>query len=246
MKPDVVVDIGNTRMKWGRCHDGRLVDMRSLLFDAADYWERQASYWQLAPHSSWAVATVHPERLLQFANWLLPRGYSMIELDQKSIPLDVEGPDAERVGLDRLLNAVAVKERVGAGSAAVIVDAGSAVTVDYLDELGRFRGGAIFPGLGLMAKALHDYTAKLPLVHVHERRRPPGTSTTTAIQLGVFSAVLGGIELVVRELSEEAKQVLPVYFGGGDAGLLGPHLAAPVTIWPEMTLIGILATLHPS
>ena len=82
------------------------------------------------------------------------------------MPLEVELEHPDKVGIDRLLNAVAANRRRQEHVAAILVDAGSAVTVDYLDGNGVFRGGAIFPGFRLMARALHDYTALLPIVDI--------------------------------------------------------------------------------
>src|SRR5262249_49219783 len=162
----------------------------------------------------------------------------MVISSRDQIPLDVRVDSPDKVDLDRLFNAVAVKQRV-LGQGAVIVDAGSAVTVDYVDEQGRFRGGAIFPGLRLMAQALHAYTALLPVVEIKQRLQPPETSTEKAIELGIVHAVLGGVESLIRALHAKANEPLAIFFGGGDAPLLAPHLPHPATVWPEMTLEGI-------
>jgi type III pantothenate kinase len=264
--PRVVVDVGNTRIKCGLCVGDRVVAMASLPPDEPGAWQECLSSWASAGLSAagghWVVSGVHPARLDAFVTWLKkqtqptraderiatpapassPASLTVIS-SRHQIPLDVGVDFPDKVGLDRLFNAVAVNERRAAGRGAVIVDAGSAVTVDYVDEEGRFRGGAILPGLRLMAQALHAYTAKLPVVEVQRRLRPPETSTERAIELGVFHAVLGGIELLIRDLAARSGEThvasLPVFFGGGDAAVVAPHLARPATIWPEMTLEGI-------
>src|SRR5262249_35779112 len=82
--------------------------------------------------------------------------------------------------IDRLCKARSPNLRRQENVAAILVDAGSAVTIDYIDSAGAFRGGAIFPGFRLMAQALHDHTALLPLVEMDEAILPPGTSTIHA------------------------------------------------------------------
>src|SRR5207248_764001 len=147
-------------------------------------------------------------------------------------------PDS--VGIDRLLNAVAAARRVRPGTAAVLVDAGSAVTVDWLDGSGAFAGGAIFPGLRLMTQALHDYTALLPLVKIERANPPvPATSTRVAIETGVFWAVAGGIEALVARLAAGFSGTTEVFLTGGDAPLLAKALNPNVQLWPHMTLEGI-------
>ena len=131
----------------------------------------------------------------------------------------------------------------------MLVDAGSAVTVDWLDETHAFRGGAIFPGLRLMAEALHDYTALLPRVTIAVPvPELPGPSTVPAMQAGIFWAVVGGIDRAVRRLGRlaaAAPEAVP------DRRRCRPAARRPASarrsadvrgadLWPEQTLEGIL------
>ncbi|MGL4555642.1 MAG: type III pantothenate kinase, partial [Gemmataceae bacterium] len=155
MRPDFVADIGNTRIKWAACEGPHLAGPLMSVPDDEAAWEAAA-----LPPSSWVIASVRPERSQRFQSWLEARGHRVELL--RSVPrsrLHVAVEHPEKVGIDRLLNAVAAKPRIAVD--AVIIDAGSAVTVDYLDEYGSFQGGTIFPGLDLMADALHRYTALL-------------------------------------------------------------------------------------
>jgi type III pantothenate kinase len=174
------------------------------------------------------------------AAWLQERGDKVQVLDRAAqLPLQVHLDDPGRVGIDRLLNALAANGRRRPGSRAAIIDAGTAVTVDYVDETGAFRGGAILPGLRLMSQALHAYTALLPLVEVRAPAPPVGDSTPAAIRAGVFWSVLGGIEALLRQVRGLAVTDLEVFFTGGDGGILAGQLSAAVQVWPEMTLEGI-------
>jgi len=156
------------------------------------------------------------------------------------VPLTVELEHPDKVGIDRLLNAVAANRRRQEHVAAILIDAGSAVTVDYLDGNGAFRGGTIFPGFRLMAQALHEYTALLPIVEIDESVTLPGTSTAHAIQAGVYNAVLGGIERLIVEYQHRYPTAFEIYLTGGDAKALAPKLRHSAHLWPEMTLEGIL------
>jgi type III pantothenate kinase len=241
MIPALVADIGNTRIKWGRCLNGMVADSASLPSEDHLAWQRQIELWKIEPSVSWALAGVHPRRRDQLAEWLRQRGDQVWVLDSwQQLPLRVlvERPDC--VGIDRLLNGVAASRRLPGGVAAVLVDAGSAVTVDFLDESGAFAGGAIFPGLGLMARALRDYTALLPLVQVEQPEPPvPGTSTPAAIQAGVFWAVAGGIQALLARLAAGATVTPQIFVTGGDGPLLAKALHRDVHLWPNMTLEGI-------
>ena len=98
-----------------------------------------------------------------------------------------------------------------------------------------------------MAKALHEYTAALPLVEIDQVNPPlPGNSTAGAIRAGVFWAVAGGIKAVLRQMAARCRAASrhgrydPVVFlTGGDAELLAPVMDSWVIVWPEMTLEGI-------
>src|SRR5208337_4414777 len=92
--------------------------------------------------------------------WIATRGDECFHLRYAAqLPLRIDLEEPDKVGIDRLLNAVAVARTAPPGRGSVLIDAGSAVTVDWLDENHAYCGGSIFPGLDLMAEALHRYTA---------------------------------------------------------------------------------------
>src|SRR5438105_3195179 len=161
---DAVVDIGNSRIKLCRCDaNGLVLPVRG--FDAANVEARTRLIDELAFRSPrvWAVASTNPATKDEFKSWAAKRGDRVIDLDASpQIPIDAAVDEPGRVGIDRLLNAFAAKALVKLGQPAIIVSAGSAVTVDLLNEAGTFAGGTIFPGMRLMALALHEHTAQLP------------------------------------------------------------------------------------
>ncbi len=158
--------------------------------------------------------------------------------------LDASG--AATVGQDRLLAALAAFDAVQ--QACVVVDAGTAVTVDFVDGEGVFQGGAIAPGAKLMLRALHEHTAALPDVALTrptsaegEFADPFGRNTAQAMLNGAFFSVRG----LVRALAEryaEAYQAYPqIIATGGDAEFLfaGDELVEHIV--PDLTLRGIAA-----
>lgn len=254
MKPAIVADIGNSRMKWGRCSEERIIATAALSRDDPAEWTAQLSAWGFTEPISWAAAGVAPGFRDAFIDWLKTRSHRVAVVDAPSaLPLrvDVEKPAA--VGIDRLLNAVAANSRRTAGSGAVIVDAGSAVTVDQVAYDGSFLGGAIFPGLRLMSRSLHECTALLPEVEVREPAVMPARSTVAAIRAGVFAAVVGGVRILVDEIvgrspPAERPRGLTLFLTGGDAPLLKQAISAllasspgqpKVELWQELTLEGL-------
>lgn len=245
MKPDLVADVGNSRIKWGRCSAVGVTDSVSLPPDDPAAWQEQLQHWEVAAPGVWVITGVHPPRRERLASWLRQRGHTVQVLDGwRQLPLRVRLEHPERAGIDRLLNAVAANSRRPPGKPAVLVDAGTAVTVDWLDEDGAFAGGSIFPGLHLMAQSLHQYTALLPLIE-SPRAVPalPGTSTRAALEAGIFWAVAGGIRAIIGELSARARTTPEVFLTGGNGLILSSTLERGIHLWPQMTLEGVrLAT----
>lgn len=248
MKPNLVIDVGNSRIKWGYCADDRVLYQASLSPDQPSSWEDQTKRWELGQGLQWAVASVHPERAERITDWLRKRGDQITSIqDRESLPIKmvlVEQP--HRVGIDRLLNAIAARDRVQREISIFVVDAGSAVTVDWVDEEGDFRGGAIFPGFQMMAKALHDNTAALPLLTIDtdgvDTSPPlPGTNSRTAMTAGIYWAVAGGIKAILRQLEGKARasRKHEIFLTGGDAKYLAPVMDLDVQLFPTMTLEGI-------
>lgn len=225
MTPDIVVDIGNSRMKWGRCLPD-VADMVSLPLDDLNAWDDQFDKWGEGRATKWAVGGVNPKRIDEFLKWQRRRSGSCVHFHsygQLPVSLAVDTP--ETVGLDRLFGCVAANARRRPGCGAVTIDVGTAVTVNVVDPDGVFRGGCIFPGFRLMAKVLHDHTAKLPEVDVNPAhwQQMPGTNTAAAITAGIQRAVTGGVIQACSELTD--------WFGppeGIDAFVTGgssvPHL----------------------
>jgi type III pantothenate kinase len=262
MNVNLVADVGNTRIKWGVCalvqgkpsviRRASLDDDPTVWFDQLAKWGEEFPLWKMAASLTWVVAGVHPERRECLVHWLQARGDTVVVLDKATqLPLKVGVDKPDQVGIDRLLNAVAAQRELFAGQPAVLVDAGSAVTVDWLDGKRVFRGGSIFPGIRLMAKALHDYTALLPEVTVAPPMPPlPGRDTVSAMQTGVYWAVLGGIETIARRLKHDSALPPHLFLTGGDAEWLLQALddGDPIpwlgdfskTLWPEQTLEGLL------
>jgi type III pantothenate kinase len=244
MTARLVADVGNTRIKWGLCRPGGL-EVAAFPPDDPTWWSRWVTDWHVAPGAEWAVAGVHPARRDRLVNWLRDRGDTVrVIADFREVSIGIAVDHPERVGIDRLLNAVAAAARVPTGIAAIVIDAGSAVTVDLVDDQGTFRGGAIFPGLGLMARALRSDTAQLPLVDTFADSDVPGRDTDAAIRAGVYHAVCGGIDRLVERLSDRHPSAR-VFLAGGDTHLAAGLRCQPEVVGPALTLDGLRRSAWP-
>jgi type III pantothenate kinase len=244
VKPATVFDVGNTRLKWAHVEAGKVVGRGSVPWETAGDWRPHVDRLGFrcgAADEAWIVAGVHPDRRGMLALWLREHGAEPYVLESYTqLPLTVVLDEPGKVGIDRLLDAVAANSRRPAGAAAVIVDAGSAITVDLVDETGVFRGGAILPGLRLMAAALHEHTAQLPQVDVTELVAPPGRCTVEAIRVGISQTVIGGVRRIVDAYRRRHRGELQVFVTGGDGPILNSEDPPLGELWPDMTLMGIL------
>jgi type III pantothenate kinase len=168
---------------------------------------------------------------------------------QIPIEIDVEFPS--RVGIDRLLNVFAASRMLQEPRPVIAIDSGTATTVDLMTTDRVFRGGSILPGLRLSAHAMHDYTARLPLLNVDEELATlpevPGRNTEAAMRAGLFIGQLGAVKELTARLTVAAfttfrESVSPQLFvtGGGGRHLV-EHL--PNAIFVDSLALHGLAML---
>jgi len=158
------------------------------------------------------------------------------------IPISTSLDDDSTVGHDRLINAIGAFSQ--GKQACIVIDVGTAVTVDFVDGEGAFQGGVIAPGAQLMLKALHAHTAALPQLELappDPARGPFGKDTAHAMQLGVQSAVRGLARHMIEKYSEAYGAYPRVIATGGDAQTLFENDELIEHIIPDLQLIGIAA-----
>jgi type III pantothenate kinase len=157
--------------------------------------------------------------------------------------LRVECREPERVGRDRLFAARGALEITSAG--AIVVDAGTALTVDAARGDGVFLGGAIAPGPALLARALADGTARLPKIVPRGKGPALGRDTEEALQAGVVHGFRGAArELVDRIFEESELASVPILLTGGARGFLCEPSAFPgrrVIEEGDLVHLGLLA-----
>ena len=252
MTPDIVVDIGNSRMKWGRCDGVRVAEMVSLPHDSPVEWKRQAEAWGATEQTRWAVAGVVPKEVQRFRDWLATRGGSPavvtndLFVDGGPTGFITKVDELHRIGIDRLLTAFAAHHRRRHKLVPVVViNVGTAMTVDFVQGVGGHVGGVILPGPHLMSKSLHTYTAKLPQVNIRPELPTNiwGRNTEEAITLGIANAILGVADQVLWDWAAHVGEPPWVYVTGGDAGYFRGFVftadVAGFEIDPALTLDGI-------
>ncbi len=153
------------------------------------------------------------------------------------VPIPVKTKEPKKTGLDRVLNIAAAYDVLGKGC--LVVDAGTAVTVDCCSDKGEFLGGAIAPGVRLQLDALHTGTASLPTVELAAPAGTFGEDTASAIQQGVYHGIRGLVQHMAEAFALDLGVWPEVIATGGDAEVLFEGWELVHSVSPDLTLHGI-------
>jgi type III pantothenate kinase len=231
----VAIDAGNTRIKWG-VHDGAAWVMQGTIAtgDAASLAAVSAGWPDAARVVGCNVAGVEVgERIVtDLALRFPPILWLRSSAEACGVRNGYDQP--ERLGADRWAALIGARGRVP--GACLVVCAGTATTVDWLDAAGVFRGGLILPGFDLMRASLARNTAQLPLAEGDFRPEP--CNTMDAIVSGCLHAQIGAIERMFSALSAEPGALC--LLTGGAAQRIAPLLSIPFELADNLILEGLL------
>jgi type III pantothenate kinase len=230
----LLADVGNGRIKLALASPDALLDRRecptagldaAALRAALDGWSfDRAVLCSVVPAAVPAFRAVCP--VLTELRHDTPLG------------IGIRYPQPERIGADRLANAVALAHLYGAPG--IVIDFGTAVTFDILSADRHYVGGVIAPGLRLMTDYLHERTALLPKVELREPAHAIGRSTEEAIlagaAIGYRGMIRGILDALRRELPAGPLQLVAT---GGDAGWITAGLGESVVVDADLTLQGL-------
>jgi type III pantothenate kinase len=243
----LVMDVGNTRTQLGRVLNASIDETAAFgNEDTGGIVERTVEWWTSLPDDTpkaVLIASVNDPVADRLASMLHDQLSEEIYRLGDDIPIPIaEELDPETLtGVDRLLNAVAAYDT--AKQACVVVDAGSAVTVDFVDGEGTFHGGAIAPGARMQLKALSQYTNSLPDIDfVKPLDGQYGKSTGQAMLQGVYYGIRGMVWRLVEQYAQSYGAYPMVIVTGGDAQVLFGEDDLIDRLVPHLTLLGIAAS----
>ena len=244
------IDIGNTHTHIGRFVDRQWekiqeIPTKSLIQDGI---ESLQSIWTPDTKPDWAAfCSVVPAASDKVRSWLDSQALSLgfCELNHQTVVgIGIDYPKPETIGPDRLANAMAASHHFGAPS--VVVDFGTAVTFDVVNQHHQYVGGIIAPGVSVMTDYLHEKTALLPRIKIINPGSVIGKNTEQAMQIGAVHGYRGLIRQLIEELRQELRtEQIPVIATGGYAELIAGRLDCVTNIHPNLTLEGLLL-LFPS
>jgi type III pantothenate kinase len=239
----LLIDAGNTQIKWATCEDGEAI---TPVDDKATKEVTESTIAELSgqfPEHGVVLSCVVPKLVhlfkasfkdrLHVVDWNSPLGYVF------------DYPNPAELGADRLAAVAAVRE--DGISPAIIVQCGTATAFNVLDEKGRFCGGVIAPGLQVQLAALVGATAQLPSVELTMPDESLGKSTVDAIRSGVMQSFIGGTKEIIRSLcgmdgpalTTVTPPLTTIILTGGNAQFLTESLGMPFTLRPLLVFEGL-------
>jgi type III pantothenate kinase len=238
---NLLIDLGNSRLKWAqygvdlwRTGAAPLDSEKNIeaLFDKA--WGKIST-----PQRVIVCSVSSPERLKALEQWTQALW---------SVTAHIVRPQAEQLGIKNLYRrpeqlgadrwAALVGARGLTDSAACVVDAGTAVTVEALSVKDEFLGGAIFPGLRLLRDSLARGTQAIPAV-TGNATDCLGRSTEDGVAAGTLFGLAGAVERLIEEYRRSLGEPVEIFLTGGDAPALAAHMRVKMTPVPDLVLKGL-------
>ena len=231
---NLTIDIGNTRTKFGFFKNGRL---RKKM-----YWESTDLNTLIALLDNQkveniicsTVKTVDPK----FESILKTRFYTRLEANTP-LPIQNKYRTPKTLGKDRLA-AVVGAYHLYPGESSLVIDAGTCITYDVIDAAGNFLGGNIVPGMRMRWKAMHHFTAKLPLVDKVDKKRSPdiGKDTISALATGGALGTILEMDGWIQYFHQEY-DVINTILTGGDGEYFAKRLKSKIFANPNLVLVGL-------
>ncbi len=237
---DLCVDIGNTNLKWSRYENGLLGPVHSLRHISGKVPGLEAA-WRALPRPECVrvanVAGAAVQRMLANATqrlWQCSPGFARPRQQAYGVTIAYEDP--QRLGVDRWLALIAVQN---AGmTPALVLDCGTAVTLDAIDGAGNHLGGLIVPGLRMMYDSLFAGT-RIPVLPFKEHQAILGRDTDECISGGALQAIAGMTERVCDRLHRGRDMQPQIVLTGSDARKIGGQLESPHRYEPGLVLQGL-------
>ena len=208
----LIIDIGNTSAKIAVFSQGEMKDMIRCTNQSLKELDAFCQAYPIRK-GIWASVISLSEEVQQQLQQL---PFPMMEFTyQTPIPIRNLYRTPQTLGVDRLA-AVISAYMLKPHHPALVIDAGTCITYDFIDEYGQYQGGNISPGMEMRFKALHEFTSKLPKIEASGETPPYGYSTETAIRSGIIRGIEHEICGYIQHLRKNYPSLLVFLTGGND------------------------------
>lgn len=251
----LLVDLGNSSVKVGELPTDRtesLVETVAAVASLAPAFSGSPEAlldrdWGTRP-IRWHLASVNPPAATRWSDRIaaLRPDDSLRLLTRDDFPMPVEVRYPERLGLDRLAAAYAAALLKRPEAGAIVIDAGTATTVDAVSADGRFLGGAILASPALMLRSLAEHTRLLPKLDDRDAESPPesiGKDTEEALRSGAFWGQVGAVRMLIERHRRTLPNEIDLFLCGGIASGLEAFVSPPPRRLAGLVLAGIAAVV---
>ncbi|MCI4671110.1 MAG: type III pantothenate kinase [Bacteroidia bacterium] len=216
------IDIGNTLTKFALIEKGRIEAYGSA--DKDHLQQVLAHVRQKYEDKVQKIGWINVNQVLELQDYLGDWEVFCQLIDSTTdFPIKNAYKTPDTLGTDRIVAVIGAQTRISDG-AVLVIDAGTAITYDYADEYGTYHGGGIGPGMNMRFKALHEFTARLPLLEAEEIAPLVGQSTQESILSGVVNGMAAEIDGIINNYKSIQKGKLTVFLTGGDASFFEKRL----------------------
>lgn len=235
---NLIVDVGNTRIKSAVFEKDRLVEV--VAFDKNDFLEKVNYLFEKYKIQEAIVSSVGDFSVNNLNR--LKNKVSVLELNSKTkVPFTNLYETPTTLGVDRIAIVAGAAQKFK-NENVLIIDAGTCITYDFLNNENKYLGGAISPGIQMRYKALNKFTDKLPELEKEIPKQIVGSSTNKSIHSGVVFGVLNEIKGVIEKYQSE-NELLTIVLTGGDTYFLAKQLKSSIFANPNFVLEGLNAIL---
>jgi type III pantothenate kinase len=249
----IVIDVGNTRIKWARADRGRLHERGDALHAGNAEAALDAFFETLgvAPIERIVVANVGGQALADRLDVAAAERFGVepehVETAAEALGVRCAYRDPARLGVDRWVSVIAAYKAAAARQAgprpACVINAGTALTFDAVDARGQHLGGLILPGPRIAADALARSTRRIGETPTAAAKPAGlgllGRSTEEAVGHAVLLAPAAAFDRAAAIVARELGMRPVVYLAGGHAGLLRPWLETEVEVEADLVLKGL-------
>lgn len=244
----LLLDVGNSRIKWALLEAGRLSQQHSHPYQAENLKPLLDRYWDLLPQPDgvWVANVAGSAMALELAAWIERRWAVPLEfVFSAKAQLGVHNAYAEahRLGVDRWLALLAAWHHPARQGACCVADCGTAVTLDVVDSQGEHRGGLILPGLNAQRVSLRHSAHALADVSLRDSNAMPslplGRNTRDGVAMGTLYAIASTLDHFFRQTAAAAETAPLALLSGGDAETILPWLETDWQWVPDLVLRGL-------
>jgi type III pantothenate kinase len=235
MTKTLCLDFGNTRLKTALFENGELKEIFVLNGDALHHLQQIIE--QHRPTSSILSSVVNHDA--QIEDLLLSTTQFHKLSNQSRLPFSIPVGKPETVGADRLAIAAACVYLFPKKNN-LVIGLGSCITYNFINQSNELIGGAISPGMEIRFKAMHHFTARLPLVSADWNVPLIGYDTKTNLQTGVVLGISKEIDGMIEAYMEKFGNFNAV-LTGGDIAIFQPHLKSKIFADPDLIFKGLYA-----